>query len=111
MFRDVLSMTQTGTLRFCLPAFSRRIFFAAGLLRDIFSPQILLMLVSLRPSERPPRIRLSCWSFTGVAILLSFDSVAKCVLTRVVNSGLTRFKLASLDLASGVRIVFIAASS
>ena len=32
MFRDVLSITQTGTLRFCLPAFSRRIFFAAGLL-------------------------------------------------------------------------------
>ena len=111
MFRDVLSMTQTGTLRFCLPAFSRRIFFAAGLLRDIFSPQILLMLVSLRPSERPLRIRLSCWSLTGVAIFFSLDKVARCVLTRVVNSGLTRFKLANLDLASGVRIVFIAASN
>ena len=104
-------MTQTGTRRFCLPAFSKRIFFAAGLLRDIFSPQILRMLVSLRPSERPPRIRLSWISLTGVAILFSLDSVAKCVFTRVVSSGFTKFKLASLERASGVRILFIAPSN
>ena len=30
-------MTQTGTRRFCFPAFKRRIFFAAGLLLDISS--------------------------------------------------------------------------
>ena len=37
MFRSVLSMTQTGTRRFCFPAFNRRIFFAAGLFFDISS--------------------------------------------------------------------------
>ena len=30
-------MTQTGTRRFCFPAFKRRIFFAAGLFFDISS--------------------------------------------------------------------------
>ena len=30
-------MTQTGTRRFCFPAFNRRIFFAAGLFFDISS--------------------------------------------------------------------------
>ena len=37
VFRSVLSMTQTGTRRFCFPAFKRRIFFAAGLFFDISS--------------------------------------------------------------------------
>jgi len=37
VFRSVLSMTHTGTRRFCFPAFKRRIFFAAGLFFDISS--------------------------------------------------------------------------
>ena len=37
VFWSVLSMTQTGTRRFCFPAFKRRIFFAAGLFFDISS--------------------------------------------------------------------------
>ena len=41
VLRFVLSITQTGTRRFCFPTFNRRAFFAVGLILDMNSPQYL----------------------------------------------------------------------
>ena len=113
VFLFVFSMTQTGTRRFCLPAFNRRIFFAAGLFFDMFEHPSYNRRIdaSLRLLDRLVRIRFNCSSLTGMEIFCCSCRETNCRFSRSAFWPSTREMLVNLPRASEVRMVFIAISS